>query len=96
VTIGESPGGVSQAADRGTLDAVTTAKEKLRAAVEELSETEVADALGYLASRHDVEADLSREQRSRRRELRFVAIGESSSGRTAAEAEDLLGDGCGR
>jgi hypothetical protein len=87
---------VSQAADRSTLDAVTTAKEKLRAAVEELPETEAADALGYLASRHEVEPDLSREQRSRRRELRFVAIGESSSGRTAAEAEDLLGDGCGR
>ena len=36
-----------------------TTKGKLRAAVEELSETEVADALGYLASRHDIEPDLS-------------------------------------
>jgi hypothetical protein len=29
-----------------------TAKEKLRAAVEDLSETEAADALDYIASRH--------------------------------------------
>jgi hypothetical protein len=34
-----------------------TAKEKLRATVEELSETEAADALGYIASRRHGEND---------------------------------------
>jgi len=31
-----------------------------------------------------------------RRHLTFVAIGESTSGRTAAEAEDMLAEGFGR
>jgi hypothetical protein len=71
---------VAAAAHRATFGVVMTAKEKLRVAVEELSETEAAEALGYIASRKHV----------------FVAVGESTSGRTAVEAEDLLAEGFGR
>jgi hypothetical protein len=41
---------VAAAAHRATFGVVMTAKEKLRVAVEELSETEAAEALGYIAS----------------------------------------------
>jgi hypothetical protein len=73
-----------------------TAKEKLRVAVEELSETEAADALDYIASCHRVEGDALDERGPTRHRLGFVAIGESTSGRTAAEAEELLAEGFGR
>ena len=72
-----------------------TAKEKLRAVVEELSETEAAEALGFLASRHET-SDPAGKPEAGRRALTFVGIGASTSGRTAGEAEELLGEGFGR
>jgi hypothetical protein len=73
-----------------------TAKEKLRAVVEELSEREASDALGYFASRHVGELANRGEDSSGRRSLSFVAMGASNSGRRAAEAEEMLGEGFGR
>jgi len=72
-----------------------TAKEKLRAVVDDLSETEAAEALDLLASRHEP-ADRAGKPEAGRRALSFVGIGASTSGRTADEAEDLLGEGFGR
>jgi hypothetical protein len=72
-----------------------TAKEKLRAVVEDLSETEAAEALGLLANRHET-SDPTGKPEPGRRTLSFVGVGASTSGRTAAEAEDLLGEGFGR
>lgn len=71
-----------------------TAKEKLRAVVEDLSETEAAEALGLLESRHD--ALDAAGKHGGRRALAFVAIGASTTGRTASEAEQSLSEGFGR
>jgi hypothetical protein len=87
---------VAAAAHRATFGVVMTAKEKLRVAVEELSETEAAEALGYIASRKHVNGESIPDRRAGRRKLGFVAVGESTSGRTAVEAEDLLAEGFGR
>ena len=72
-----------------------TAKEKLRAVVEDLSEAEAAAALDVLASRQQPSNHAAKPEPGRRA-LSFVGIGASTSGRTAAEAEDLLGERFGR
>lgn len=62
---------------------------------------ELAALLAEEAARQSLTADelaarvLAQHIPARRR-LAFVAIGESSSGRTAAEAEDMLAEGFGR
>ncbi|MEO8967563.1 MAG: hypothetical protein ABI355_08110 [Solirubrobacteraceae bacterium] len=62
---------------------------------------ELAALLAEEAARQSVTADelaarVLAEHIHARRRLGFVAIGASSSGRTAADAEDILADGFGR
>ncbi|HET7489353.1 MAG TPA: hypothetical protein VFJ85_15600 [Acidimicrobiales bacterium] len=63
---------------------------------DELAERVAAEADRQGISPDELAARVLAEHVPARRRLSFAAIGESDSGRTAAEAEDMLAEGFGR